>query len=243
MKLETPQLKKVPKHVAIIMDGNGRWANERGLPRLKGHEEGAQSVLAMLKAARAAGVEYLTLYAFSTENWTRPKDEVDGLMTLLGSMLQKHAKELLKNKIRLRVMGEIDRLPRAVRMGLARLMDQSAKDFDHTLIVALSYGSRKEIADAARAIARKAASGELDPESVTEETVAQHLYLPDVPDPELMIRTSGELRLSNFLLWQLSYAELYVTETYWPDFREKEFFQALESFGKRGRRFGGVVTQ
>jgi undecaprenyl diphosphate synthase len=233
----------VPQHVAIIMDGNGRWARERGLPRLKGHEEGAQSVLAMLRAARSAGVKYLTLYAFSTENWKRPRDEVDGLMALLGSMLQKHAKEFIDNKIRLRVMGEFDRLPKAVQLGLSRLMKESAKDYEHTLIVALSYGSRKEIAEAAKAIARKAAAGELDPECVTEQTVAQHLYLPDVPDPELMIRTSGELRLSNFMLWQLSYAELYVTETYWPDFREKEFFQALESFGKRSRRFGGVESQ
>lgn len=240
MKLETPELAKVPSHVAVIMDGNGRWANERGLPRLKGHEEGAQSVMAILEAAKAAGVKFLTLYAFSTENWKRPKDEVDGLMTLLGSFMQKHARDLLKNKIRLRVMGEFDRLPKAVQMGLSKLMKESEKDYEHTLIVALSYGSRKEIAEAAKAIARKAASGGLDPEQVTEETVAQHLYLPDVPDPELMIRTSGELRLSNFLLWQLSYAELYVTETYWPDFREKEFFQALESFGKRGRRFGGI---
>ena len=233
----------VPLHVAIIMDGNGRWAQERGLPRLKGHEEGTQSVLAILKAAKKADVKYLTIYAFSTENWKRPTEEVDGLMSLLGSMLQKHAREFLDNKIRLRVMGEIDRLPKTVQMGLSKLMKKSAKDYEHTLIVALNYGSRKEIAEAAKAIARKAAAGEIDPESVCEETVAQHLYLPDVPDPELMIRTSGELRLSNFLLWQLSYAELYVTETYWPDFREAEFFQALESFNQRGRRFGGVVTQ
>jgi len=236
-------ISNVPSHVAIIMDGNGRWANEHGLPRLKGHEEGTQSVLAVLKAAKKADVKYLTIYAFSTENWKRPVEEVNGLMSLLGSMLKKHAKEFLDNKIRLRVMGEIDGLPKAVQMGLSRLMKQSEKDYEHTLIVALNYGSRKEIAEAAKAIARKVAAGQLDPETITEETVAQHLYLPDVPDPELMIRTSGELRLSNFLLWQLSYAELYVTETYWPDFREKEFFQALESFGKRGRRFGGVVTQ
>jgi undecaprenyl diphosphate synthase len=243
VKLKAPELTKIPEHVAVIMDGNGRWANERGLPRLKGHEEGAQSVLSVLNAARAAGVKYLTLYAFSTENWRRPKDEVDGLMTLLASFMQKHSRELLKNKIRLRVMGELDRLPKAVQLGLGKLMKDSAKDYEHTLIVALSYGSRKEITEAAKAIARKSAGGELDPESITEETISQHLYLPDVPDPELMIRTSGELRLSNFLLWQLSYAELYVTETYWPDFREKEFFQALEDFERRGRRFGGVVNQ
>ena len=243
MNSKAPEPAQVPEHVAIIMDGNGRWANERGLPRLKGHEEGAKSVLSILNAAKESGVKYLTLYAFSTENWKRPKDEVDGLMSLLVAMLQKHAKELLENKIRLRVMGEFDRLPKMVQISLSKLMAQSEKGYERTLIVALSYGSRKEIAESAKAIARLAATGELDPEAVTEETVAQHLYLPDVPDPELMIRTSGELRLSNFLLWQLSYAELYVTETYWPDFREKEFFQALESFGKRGRRFGGVVTQ
>lgn len=243
MKAKAPEFERVPAHVAIIMDGNGRWAQDRGLPRLKGHEEGAQSVMATLEAAKAAGVKYLTLYAFSTENWKRPKDEVNGLMTLLASFMQKHAKDLLKNKIRLRVMGEVDRLPKAVQLGLKKLMKESAKDYEHTLIVALSYGSRKEIADAAKAIARKAAAGELDPDCVDEELLAQHLYLPDVPDPELMIRTSGELRLSNFMLWQLSYAELYVTDVFWPDFRENEFFQALESFGRRGRRFGGVENQ
>lgn len=240
---DVPKLGKFPEHVAIIMDGNGRWANERGLPRLKGHEEGAQSVLAVLKAAKEAGVKYLTLYAFSTENWKRPKEEVDGLMSLLGSFMQKHSKKFLENKIRLRVIGEFDRLPKRVQMGLGKLMKASEKDYEYTLIVALSYGSRKEMAEAAKAIARKAVAGEIDPEEVDEETVARHLYLPDVPDPELMIRTSGELRLSNFLLWQLSYAELYVTDKLWPDFREKEFFQALESFGQRGRRFGGVKNQ
>ena len=240
MKLETPEFEKVPSHVALIMDGNGRWANERGLPRLKGHEEGAQSVIDVMEAARRAGVRYLTLYAFSTENWKRPKDEIDGLMGLLGTFMKRYGKELIKNKTRLRVMGEFDRLPKAVQMGLSQLMKQSQKDYEYTLIIALSYGSRMEIAQATKAIAQKAAAGELDPESITEETVAAHLYLPDVPDPELMIRTSGELRLSNFLLWQLSYAELYVTETYWPDFREAEFFQALEAFNQRGRRYGGV---
>jgi len=233
----------VPRHVAIIMDGNGRWAKQRGLPRLKGHEEGAQSVLAVLKAAKKAGVKYLTLYAFSTENWIRPKDEVEGLMKLLGFFLEKHSREFLKNKIRLRVMGQIERLPADLRKKLETVMEKSAKDYEHTLIVALSYGSRLEIAEAAKAIARNAANGEIDPETVNEEMVAQHLYLPDVPDPELLIRTSGEMRLSNFLLWQLSYAELYVTDIFWPDFREKEFFQAWEAFNQRGRRYGGVVTQ
>ncbi len=237
------QIEKVPTHVAIIMDGNGRWAKERGLPRLKGHEEGAKSVRAVLRAAQQADVKYVTLYAFSTENWSRPKAEVDGLMNLLGYFTKQNSKELIDDKVRLLVMGQIDRLPQKLQIQLEALMEESAKDYERTLIVALSYGSRLEIAEAAKAIARKAAAGELDPETVNEETVAQHLYLPDVPDPELMIRTSGELRLSNFLLWQLSYAELYVTETYWPDFREEQFFQALEAFNQRGRRYGGVENK
>jgi undecaprenyl diphosphate synthase len=233
----------VPQHVAIIMDGNGRWAQQRGLPRIKGHEQGAESVRAVLRAAKQAGVKFLTLYAFSTENWIRPKDEVDGLMNLLAIFMDRYEDELLKNKIRLRVMGQIERLPEKVQKKLAKVMETSAQDYEYTLIVALSYGSRTEIAEAAKAIASKAAKGELDPETVNEATVAQHLYLPDVPDPELMIRTSGELRLSNFLLWQLSYAELYVTDVFWPDFREQEFFKALEAFNQRGRRYGGTVTQ
>ena len=222
------------------MDGNGRWAKQRGLPRLKGHEAGAQSVLAVLKAAKKAGVRYLTLYAFSTENWIRPKDEVDGLMNLLALFMEQHSGEFLKNKIRLRVIGQLERLPERVRGKLERLMEKSAKNYDYTLIVAISYGSRTEIAEAAKAIARKAAAGELDPETVTEDTVAEHLYLPDVPDPELMIRTSGEMRLSNFLLWQLSYAELVVTDVLWPDFREEQFLEALAVFNRRKRRYGGV---
>lgn len=232
-----------PQHVAVIMDGNGRWAKKRGLPRLKGHEEGAQSVLSVLKASKKAGVKYLTLYAFSTENWKRPREEVDGLMSLLASFMQKHSGDFLKNKIRLRVMGEVAGLSTPVQMGLRKLMKESEKDYEYTLIIALNYGSRREIAESAKAVARKAAAGKIDPEAVTEETVAQHLYLPDVPDPELMIRTSGELRLSNFMLWQLSYAEWVVMDVLWPDFRESEFFRALEEFGRRGRRYGGVKTQ
>jgi undecaprenyl diphosphate synthase len=243
MKPEVPELEKIPNHVAIIMDGNGRWAQQRGLPRIKGHEQGAESVRAVLRAARQAGVKFLTLYAFSTENWIRPKDEVEGLMSLLGMFMDRYESDLLKNKIRLRVIGQPERLPGNLQKKLKKLMEKSAKDYEYTLIVALSYGSRTEIAEAAKAIARKAASGELDPETVNEETVAQHLYLPDVPDPELMIRTSGELRLSNFLLWQISYAELYVTDVFWPDFREPQFFQALEAFNQRGRRYGGIVSQ
>lgn len=232
--------RKVPRHVAIIMDGNGRWARARGLPRIKGHEAGAESVLETLKAAKEAGVRYLTLYAFSTENWVRPKQEVDGLMNLLALFMDRHRREFLKNKIRLRVIGQIERLPEGVQKRLGDLMEDSAREYEHTLVVALSYGSRTEIAMAAKAIARKAVAGEIDPDSICEQTVADHLYLPDIPDPELLIRTSGEMRLSNFLLWQLSYAELVITETLWPDFRREQFMEAIDEFSRRNRRYGGV---
>lgn len=222
------------------MDGNGRWAKEHGLSRIEGHKEGAQSVRAVLRAAAQAGIEYLTVYAFSTENWKRPPQEIDGLMKLLISSLNAYEQELHDNKIRLRVMGQFERLPLLVRARLQKTIDATAAYTDHTFIVALSYGSRTEIADAAKRIAEKAKAGELDPKKIDEQALADHLYLPDVPDPELMIRTSGELRLSNFLLWQLSYSEFYITDTYWPDFREAHFFQALEAYNARDRRYGGV---
>ena len=225
MSVDLENLEKIPRHVALIMDGNGRWAQAHGLSRIEGHKEGAQSVRAVLRATAQAGIEYLTVYAFSTKNWKRPPQEVDGLMKLLINSLNTYEKELHDNKIRLRVMGQFERLPLPVRMRLQKTIDATAAYTDHTFIVALSYGSRIEIADAARRIAEKAKAGELDPKKIDEKTLAEHLYLPDVPDPELMIRTSGELRLSNFLLWQLSYSEFYITETYWPDFREKHFFR------------------
>lgn len=231
---------RIPRHVAIIMDGNGRWAAARGLPRLRGHEEGAQSVRSVLRACREAGVHYLTLYAFSVENWVRPISEIRGLMRLLRTFLSEREHELHENHVRLRVTGRMKDLPRPVQMGLKRVIE-ATKHYDQgQLILALSYGGRTEIADAARAIAIKAARGELDPAKVDERTVAAHLYLPDVPDPDLMIRTSGEMRISNFLLWQLSYSELYVTPVFWPDFREEEFRKALESYAGRRRRFGDV---
>ena len=238
-----PSFQKVPRHVAVIMDGNGRWAKERGLPRVEGHREGAQSVRALLRAAKQANIEYLTVYAFSTENWKRPPQEVNALMKLLVESLDAYEEELHENRIRLRVMGQLERLPATVRRRLQKTIDATAHYDEHTFIVALSYGSRTEIADAARKIAEKAKKGEINPTTVDEQTVAAHLYLPDVPDPELLIRTSGELRLSNFMLWQLSYAEFYVTDTYWPDFREEQFFQALEAFGNRERRFGATTAQ
>lgn len=231
---------KIPRHVAIIMDGNGRWAKQRGMPRIHGHQVGADSVRAVLKACRKFGVDYLTLYAFSSENWVRPKAEIRGLMTLLRKFLREQAFELHENEVRLRVIGHQEDLPEAVRTELDRVIEETAHYRKGTLLLALSYGSRVEITDAVRAIAEKVSRGELAPETITEQTVAGHLYAPDVPDPDLLIRTSGEYRISNFLLWQCSYSELYVTPVLWPDFREAEFEAALENYQGRHRRFGGI---
>lgn len=235
---ETPP--KVPRHIAVIMDGNGRWAQRQGLSRIKGHEAGAESVRAVLRACKQAGVKYLTLYAFSVENWVRPKEEIGGLMQLLRLFLERNEHELHENKIRLKVIGRLNDLPKLIQRKLIKVME-STKDYDAgTLILALSYGGRAELVDATRAIARKVANGSLAPDQITDETVAAHLYAPDVPDPDLMVRTSGEMRLSNFLLWQLSYAELYVTDVLWPDFREEHLLKAIEAYAQRHRRFGGV---
>ncbi len=229
-----------PQHVAIIMDGNGRWAKARGLPRLRGHQVGAESVRAILLACRKVGVKYLTLYAFSSENWVRPRPEVTGLMSLLRKFLREQAEELHRHKVRLRVIGRMRDLPLPVRRELHRVIEETAHYTDGHLVLALSYGGRQEITDAVKAIAAKVKAGDLDPRRITEATIAQHLYLPDVPDPDFMIRTSGELRISNFLLWQLSYAELYVTPVMWPDFREPQFLEALEAYHARHRRFGDI---
>ena len=228
----------IPRHVAIIMDGNGRWAKQRLRPRLFGHRAGAESLRAVLRACRDHGVEYLTVYAFSTENWVRPQDEVSGLMSLLRTFLKKDEHELHENQVRLRVIGRIQDLPKAVRAELERVMAATKNYAKGHLILALSYGGRSELVDAVRTIAADVQAGRLDPAAIDEAAIAARLYLPDVPDPDLMIRTSGELRLSNFLLWQLSYAEFYFTETLWPDFREPHFAKALEEFARRQRRFG-----
>ena len=230
----------IPRHVAVIMDGNGRWAKARGWPRIKGHEEGAQSVRAIIRACRNAGVEYLTLYAFSVENWVRPQDEIDGLMKLLVRFLREQEHELHENRVRLRIIGRTGDLSEAVLSELARVMRATEHYAQGNLVLALSYGGRTEIAHAARQIARRVKAGELDPEKVDEATIAAHLYAPDIPDPDLLIRTSGEMRISNFLLWQVSYAELYVTPVLWPDFREEEFGKALAEYAKRQRRFGDI---
>jgi len=231
---------KLPIHVAVIMDGNGRWARKHLLSRIRGHEKGAEAVRAVVRACREIGIAYLTLYAFSTENWQRPKSEVDALMALLIKFLKSEQKELAENDIRLAVIGQIKRLPAKVQRALQETMELTRENSALQLNLALSYGSRAEIVDMAQRLARKAKSGQIDPDSIDAETVAQHLYTHDIPDPELLIRTSGEMRISNFLLWQIAYAEIYVTPTYWPDFGRDEFYEILRDYQQRERRFGRV---
>ena len=227
------------KHVAIIMDGNGRWAKKHDLPRVEGHKKGADTVEELLHYVYNYGVKYVTLYAFSTENWKRSEEEVNALMALLSFFLQEKKQTMLDNKIRLCVTGRIDGLPKEVADSLREVMAETAKEYEYTLILALNYGGRAELVDAAKKFAKECISGKISPDSLDESTFKQYLYLPDVPDPDLMIRTSGELRLSNFLLWELSYSEIFVTDTLWPDFSEEEFRRILENFSKRDRRFGG----
>ncbi len=233
-----PDAPKIPRHVAIIMDGNGRWANQRGLPRLRGHEEGAESVRAVIRACRDYGVRYLTLYAFSVENWVRPQSEIRGLMSLLRKFLAEREHELHENHVRLRVIGRMEDLPLPIQHSLKRVIKATAAYDQGELILALSYGGRAEITHAVQAIAREVKAGLLAPKAIDEQTIAAHLYAPDIPDPDLLIRTSGEMRISNFLLWQISYTELYITEVLWPDFREAELAKAIEAYGRRKRRFG-----
>ena len=231
---------KVPRHVAIIMDGNGRWAKQHMLPRLSGHEAGRKSVKTVTMAAMEHGVRYLTLYAFSVENWQRPRDEVQGLMGLLRGVLREELAEMGREGIRLRAIGRLQDLPGAVREELEAAVEKTKNHTRLDLILALSYGSRVEITEATKGIAREVKAGRLDPETIDEKTIAAHLYTHDVPDPDLLIRTSGEMRVSNFMLWQISYAEIHVTPVLWPDFGRKEFAAALEDFAKRDRRFGGI---
>jgi len=230
----------LPTHVAIIMDGNGRWAKERHLPRVEGHRNGVESVRTIVRAAGEVGIKFLTLYAFSVENWNRPKDEVDTLMKYLARYLKNEIGELNRNNVQLETIGQTYRLPEFVQEQLARTRAALAKNNGLTLILALSYGGRTELVEAVRNIARRVKDGGIEPAEITELTVAQHLYTRNYPDPDLLIRTSGELRVSNFLLWQISYAEFVVTPTLWPDFRKPQFFAALEEYAQRHRRFGGV---
>jgi undecaprenyl diphosphate synthase len=230
----------VPRHVAIIMDGNGRWAKQHHLPRLSGHEAGRKSVKQVVQAAIDHGVKYLTLYAFSVENWQRPREEVQGLMGLLRGVIREELNEMGKEGIRLRTIGRRQDLPEAVREELEAAIEKTQNNTRLDLILALSYGSRVEITEAVQSIAREVKEGSLDPEKINEETVTSHLYTKDIPDPDLLIRTSGEMRVSNFLLWQISYAEIHVTPVLWPNFGKKEFGEALADYARRERRFGGL---
>ncbi len=229
---------KLPSHLAIIMDGNGRWAKERGLTRLDGHRAGAESVRVIVRAARKLGIPYLTLYAFSKENWRRPKMEVRGLWALLRSYLKSELKEMLDTGIALNTVGATQDLPKETRELINETMKATAKGHNMVLTLALSYGGRDEIVHAARSLAEKVATGSIRPDDIDKRLFAAHLYTKDIPDPDLLIRTSGESRISNFLLWQVAYTEIYITETYWPDFREEELHRALEEFAGRERRFG-----
>ena len=231
---------RLPRHVAIIMDGNGRWAKQRGKPRIEGHRAGAESVRAIVRACGELGVEYLTVYAFSIENWNRPKLEVSALMHLLEFYLKQEIPELDKNNVRLAAIGRLHELTGSAQKQLAKSIEALSKNTGLTLILSLSYGGRAEIVDAVRAIAREIKAGRLDVADIDETMIARNLYTSDIPDPDLLIRTSGEMRVSNFLLWQISYAEIYVTETLWPDFRKPELVKAIEDYGKRHRRFGLV---
>jgi len=230
----------LPTHVAIVMDGNGRWAKQRHLPRVEGHRHGVESVRAVVRAAGEVGIKYLTLYAFSVENWNRPKVEVDTLMRYLARYLKTEIGELERNHVRLEAVGQIYRLPEFVQEQLAKTREALARNQGLTLVLALSYGGRTEIVEAVRSIAEKVKAGRIDSEEINEQVISQHLYTSHYPDPDLLIRTSGELRVSNFMLWQISYAEFVVTPTLWPDFRRAQFFAALEEYARRHRRFGGV---
>ncbi len=239
-KLSADAQANLPAHIAIIMDGNGRWAKQRGYPRVEGHRNGVESVRAIVRACGEVGIKFLTLYAFSVENWNRPKDEVDTLMKYLARFLKGEIGELNRNNVRLEAVGQIWRLPEAVQEQLAKTKAALAKNNGLTLILALSYGGRTEVVEAVRAIAQKAKDGALDPAEIVERTISEHLYTRHYPDPDLLIRTSGEMRVSNFLLWKISYAEFVVTQTLWPDFRKAQLFEALEEYARRHRRYGAL---
>ncbi len=237
------QSDRIPRHVAIIMDGNGRWAEARGFERNEGHRAGIEAVRNVLRAANELGIKYLTLYAFSSENWDRPQAEVRELMRLLESYLVEEIDDVMENDIRVRAMGRLERLPPRVRKSVDEAVERTANNQAMTLVFALSYGGRAELVDAARKIARDAAAGELDPSTIDEKVFSSYLYEPGVPDPDLLIRTGGESRISNFLLWQVAYTELYTTKLMWPDFREEHLVAAVLDYQARERRFGKTSAQ
>ena len=238
-----PGASVIPTHVAVIMDGNGRWAASRGWPRIRGHEEGAQAVSKVVRRCGELGVQALTLYSFSTENWERPDDEVDALMGLLASYLTSEAKELMERKVRFRAIGELNRLPGMVQSLIHDLTALTENNDGLQLTLALSYGGRAELVHAMRKVAQGIVENALRPDDITESVIGQHLYTAGIPDPDLVIRTSGEMRLSNFLLWQLAYAEIYVTEVLWPDFDEDDLQVAFKEYSLRKRRFGKTGQQ
>jgi undecaprenyl diphosphate synthase len=240
------ELKKsgeIPVHIAIIMDGNGRWARKRGLPRVAGHKRGVDSVRDTVEACAQLGVKYLTLYTFSTENWNRPKEEVSTLMRLLVRSLKDETDELHQNDIRLTTIGDTNALPDEVQKQLAEAKKKTMNNKRMTLNLALSYSGRWELLESFKSIAQKVQSGELDPKNITENCISESLTTKDIPDPDLLIRTSGEFRVSNFLLWQIAYTEFYISDAYWPEFRRKHLYQAINVFQSRERRFGLVSEQ
>jgi undecaprenyl diphosphate synthase len=234
---------KLPRHVAIIMDGNGRWAKKRTLNRIRGHEEGAESVRTIVRTTREIGISWLTLYAFSEENWKRPKYEIDALMRLLKRFLDSELNEMLENGIRFQTIGRIHKLPPSLQEALAATAEQTSANERMVLTLALSYGGRQEVSDAMEKIARKIEAGELSSRDVSEKLIAHHLYTAEIPDPDLLIRTGGEYRVSNFLLWQIAYAEIYTTPIQWPDFRKEDYLKALGEYQRRERRFGAVSEE
>lgn len=234
---------KLPAHVAIIMDGNGRWATARGLERSAGHVEGVNTVRQITEIASELGLKALTLYTFSTENWNRPQDEVDALMHLVVVAIERETPDLIKNNVRLTMIGDLARMPEEARTRLEQCMAQTAHCTGLNLILALSYSSRWEITEATRILARKAAAGELDPDQITVEMIDNALSTAGTPDPDLLIRTGGDMRVSNFLLWQIAYSEIYVTDTYWPDFTKADFCKAILEYQRRERRFGRTSQQ
>ena len=241
--LDRIDINRLPQHVAIIMDGNGRWAKRHGKTRVFGHKSAIKSVREVTEACAELGVPYLTLYAFSKENWDRPKMEVNALMTLLVSTIRSETATLQKNNIRLLTIGDTQSLPRKAQRELQEAMEQTKDNDRMTLILALSYGAKWEILNATKRIANEVKAGNLDPEMINEEMFEHYLTTADVPNPELLIRTSGEQRISNFLLWQIAYAELYFTETLWPDFRKENLYEAIVDYQQRERRFGKISEQ
>ena len=233
----------IPDHIAIIMDGNGRWARERSLPRIAGHREGINSVREITRLCGEIGIKHLTLYTFSTENWQRPKAEVSALMTLLLKTINKEVKELHKNNVKFTVIGDLAMLPRSTRKGLQDGIELTQDNGGLNLCLALNYGSRQEMIDAIQSLASKVQSGEMEPEEINEAIFSDALYTKGIPDPDLLIRTSGECRLSNFLLWQSAYTEIFITDTYWPEFREEQLMDAITVYQLRERRFGKVSEQ